>query len=65
MDVHYNINFSNNDIITHESRIAELELYNRTLRNVEWTGELEHKNHVLEDQMTHVTDASGHHLGYW
>lgn len=65
MDVHHRINFTYNDMITHDPRIAELELLNQTSRNEERIGELEHRNQELEEHVTHVTNVLGHPLGCW
>ena len=65
MDVHHRINFAYNDMITHDARIAELELYNQTSRNEEHTGSLEQRTQALEEQVVNVTDVLGHHLGFW
>ncbi|XP_052624924.1 uncharacterized protein LOC128132410 [Lactuca sativa] len=64
MDVHHRINFAYNDMITHDARIAELELYNKTSRNEERTGSLEQRTQALEEQVVKVTDVLGHHLGF-
>ncbi|XP_023759578.2 uncharacterized protein LOC111908001 [Lactuca sativa] len=65
MDVHHRINFAYNDMITHDARIAKLELYNQTSRNEERTGGLEQRTQELEEQVVNVTNVIGHHLGFW
>lgn len=70
MDVHHRINHVYNDMISYESRIVELELYNQAptpqaIGIKERTLYLEQRNKALEYQMVEVTDTLGRHLDFW